>query len=302
MKNLVLAGTIGAAAILAACSSGPDYSALEGSEISAAEPVKPATPARTSTPSPIPTPLPIPTSGPGSNGSPARQFFIAQVHPSLSPTCASCHSAGLNGAPVILQGDAATSYQTLDVRAMIQPNSILKTRGLHVGPALTAPQLTLVQQWLDLEAKERVGQAAPVNILEKIGDCLDEALFNVIKFEELRTQPGENEDADQCTGCKNAQCNVCHTAGDGNFYMGLGSGLDKATFVQTKQARFVSKYIGINGTTPVPSNALKLKSDSTVLDPMHYHPMFKLSGEMQKGIDDFAKAAIFAYQAGTCGK
>ena len=306
MKNVALAAAIGASAILAACSSAPDYSGLSDDGVYGPTPTSSSAPASSATAAPAggpqPPSFPIPATGPGSAASTARQFFIDQVYPSLNTTCASCHSTGLNGAPVFLQNVAATAYQTIDVRGMIQPNSLLAAKGVHVGPALTGPQRTLVATWLAKEASERVGQAAPVNILEKIGDCLDENLFKAIGFENLRTQPGQNENADTCTGCNKAQCNVCHTAGDGGFYMALGSGLDDTTFAKTKQAAFVIKYIGLNGTTPVPSSAIKLKSDSTVLDPMHYHPMFKLDAAMLKGIDDFAKAAIYKYLAGQCGK
>jgi hypothetical protein len=302
VNHLVLIAAVAASAALAACGAPADSSDLGLDPSSGATDQGAIVTAPPTTAVSQPTPLPVPTRGPGSNDSTARQYFIDQVYPSLQTTCASCHATGLNGAPMFLQTNAATAYQTLDVRGMIQPQSLLLNKGQHLGPMLAPAQRTLVQTWLDKEAKERVGQAAPVNILDKIGECLDQTLFDAIGFEALRTEPGDDEDADTCTGCDHVQCNRCHTAGDGNFYMAVGSGLDDTTFQKTREAQFIIKYIGLNGATPVASNAIEAKSQSTIADPMHYHPMFKITPEMQQAIATFANNAIYKYLAGQCGK
>lgn len=305
MKSIVLVAAIVASGLAAACSSAPDYSGLQGGTEQDQAPVvaAPTPPVTTTTsPSTQPTPLPVPPSGPGSTQSSARQFFMDKVYPSLNTTCASCHATGANGAPVFLQSNAATAYQTMDGRGMIQSQSVLLTKGQHLGPAMSATQLDLVKQWLDLEAKERVGQAAPVNILDKIGGCLSQGLFDAIGFEDLKTTPRQGEDPNTCTGCNNTPCSHCHTGGDGNFYMAVGSGIDNTTFEHTKQAQYIVKYIGLNGTQPVASNALALKSQSTQTDAMYLHPMFKITPQMQAKIDQFVQSAIVAYNQNLCGK
>lgn len=247
---------------------------------------------------------PIPAAGPGSADSVARKFFIEKVFPTLG-TCNVCHATGNLGAPKFLAQDPAVAYQAVDVHALIVDQSLLLTKGTHGGgaaPALDANQTKLVVEWLALESKERVGQAAPVNILEKIGACLDQTLFDAVKFQDLRTTRRDNENANNCTGCNNAPCRTCHTGGDGNFYMAAGSTLDKNTFAESQKAKFIVKYIGLNGTTPVPSNAIQLKSDATVTDRPYSHPMYTIPAEMKTRLDAFVTTAITKYQNKQCGQ
>jgi len=247
---------------------------------------------------------PVPTSGPGSMNSPARLFFISDVYPKLA-VCVNCHANGTLGAPGFLGKDAPSSYAGLDARGLIQQNSLFVTKGTHAAGAaapLDATQLAAVNQWLAMEAQERVGQAAPVNILEKMGDCLDEALFNAIQFQNLRTTRRENENANTCTGCNQAPCRTCHTGGDGNFYMSVGSVLDTATFAETKTPKYIVKYLGLNGTTPVSSNAIALKGQATTTDKPYSHPMYTINAEMQTRIDAFVNNAITKYNAKQCGQ
>jgi hypothetical protein len=250
------------------------------------------------------TPMPIPTAGPGSASSPARTFFIDKVFPTLS-VCVTCHATGNLGAPRFLAQDAPSAYQGIDAHGLIQDQSQLLKQGTHAGgsaPALDANQTDLITQWLALEATERVGQAAPVNILDKIGACLDQTLFDAVEFQKLRTTKRDNENANNCTGCDNAPCRTCHTAGDGNFYMAAGSTLDQNTFSETQKAKFIIKYIGLNGTTPVASNAIKLKSDATLTDRPYSHPMFTIPDDMQQRLDTFVSTAITKYQNKQCGQ
>jgi hypothetical protein len=247
---------------------------------------------------------PVPTTGPASSTSKARQFFIDKVYPTLA-NCVACHAIGNLGAPKFLAQDAASSYAGLDGRGLIVTNSLFVSHGTHAGgaaPAMDQNQLTIATQWLAMEAEERVGQAAPVNILEKIGGCLDEALFNAIKFQDLRTTKRDNENADRCTGCDNAPCRTCHTAGDGSFYMAVGSALDQNTFTETKTSKYIVKYLGLNGTTPVASNAISLKAAATATDRAYSHPMFTIPTDMQTRLDAFVSNAITKYTAKQCGQ
>jgi len=145
VKHLVLAVTMGVSVLAAACSAAPEYNGLakyDSNESSNSALVQ--TPVATVTAPPAtqqqPTPLPVPTQGPGSAQSSARQYFIDNVYPSLNQTCGSCHASGANGAPMFLQTNAATAYQTMDGRGMIVTQSSLLTKGQHMGPALTAAE------------------------------------------------------------------------------------------------------------------------------------------------------------------
>ncbi|MFO0674458.1 MAG: hypothetical protein U0235_33415 [Polyangiaceae bacterium] len=246
----------------------------------------------------------IPASGPGSTSSAAHQFFVDKVFPSLN-VCVTCHATGNLGAPKFLATDANGAYQGIDAHGLIQDQSLLLTKGTHAGgsaPALDANQSSLITQWLALEAKERVGQAAPVNILEKMGSCLDKTLFDAIQFQQLRTTKRDNENANNCTGCNQTPCRSCHTGGDGGFYMAVGSALDQETFTESQKAKYIVKYIGLNGTTPVASNAIKLKGQATTTDRPYSHPMFTVPDDMQARIDAFVTAAITKYQNKQCGQ
>ena len=250
-----------------------------------------------------PTPVqPPPSSGPGSSGSAAHAYFVNTVYSTLA-NCTACHGTGAQGAPKMMETDATTTYSELDARGLIVTNSLLLTHGTHAGgaaPALNATQQSAVTTWLQMEATERQGTAAPVNVLEKLGGCLDQTLFNNIGLQNLKTTKRTNENANRCTGCDNAPCRVCHTAGDNGFYMALGSNIDNGTFAATKTPQYIVKYFGLNGVEPVASNAIATKSAATVTAAPYTHPMFTLTPAMQTGLDAFVNDAIGKYKAGTC--
>jgi len=250
-----------------------------------------------------PTPVePPPASGPGSTQSAAHAYFVNSVYPTLA-NCAACHSTGASGAPKMMETDATTTYQELDARGLIVNNSLLLTKGTHAAgaaPALSTQQQQVITQWLSMEAGERQGQAAPVNVLEKLGGCLSETLFNGIGLQNLRTIKRTNENANNCTGCNNAPCRVCHTAGDNGFYMALGSNIDNGTFAATKTPQYIIKYFGLNGVEPVASNAIETKSEATQTGAPYTHPMFKLTDAQKTALDAFVNDAITKYKAGTC--
>jgi hypothetical protein len=231
------------------------------------------------------------------------------VYPSIENTCGGCHNTGVDGSPKFLVAmDANTSYQNLDARGdiIVDPSqSLMLHQGAHDGgkaPALTADQTTTVTNWLTQEMQERAGQAAPVNVLSKIGACLDQTKFDAIGFQNLRTTQRQGENANNCTGCNNAPCRTCHTGGDGGFYMAVGSSLDTTTFTETQTPQYIVKYIGLNGTAPTASNALMTKSQATQTGAPYTHPMFTIPATMQTAIDDFVQDAITRYQAKQCGQ
>ncbi|WP_394838812.1 hypothetical protein LVJ94_18130 [Pendulispora rubella] len=252
----------------------------------------------------IPNQPPPPPSGPGSVESAGHKAFNASVYPKIG-RCVECHANGTAGAPKFLTTDANTSYQGLDARGLIVPNSLVLTKGSHASgaaPALDAAQSQAVQEWLTQEAADRGGQQAPENILEKMGGCLDEAKFKAIGFQNLTTTKRQGENRNNCTGCDNAKCRTCHTGGDGGFYMAAGSNLDTSTFQETKSVKYIVKYLGLNGTEPVASNAIQAKADATAKDKPYSHPLFTLKPEMKTAIDAFVNDAIAKYKAGSCGQ
>jgi hypothetical protein len=205
----------------------------------------------------------------------------------------------------MMETGADITYQELDARGLIVNNSLLLTKGTHAGgaaPALNPTQQTAVTQWLGMEATERQGQAAPTNVLASLGNCLDETLFNNIGLQTLKTTPRTGENANRCTGCDNARCSICHTGGDNGFYMALGSNIDNGTFAATKTPQYIVKYFGLNGTTPVASNAIPMKATATQTGAPYTHPMFTIPATVQAGLDAFVNDAINKYKAGTCGK
>ena len=252
---------------------------------------------------------PPPAAGPGSTTSTAHQYFVANVYPSLESTCGGCHNGGADGAPkFMVANDANATYSNLDARANViveAASSQLLKQGSHdsgKAPALTADQTTKINTWLADEATERVGKAAPVNVLSKIGSCLDQTKFDAIGFDKLATTKRNGENANNCEGCNNAPCRTCHTGGDGGFYMAAGSGLDKTTFAKSQTTPFIAKYLGLNGTTPVASNAIMTKSQATQTGAPYSHPMFTLSPAMQTSLDAFVNDAITKYQNKQCGQ
>ncbi len=252
---------------------------------------------------------PPPTSGPGATTGAAHQYFDANVYPSLETTCGGCHNGGADGAPkFMVASDATKTYSNLDARGDIivdASTSQLLKQGAHdsnKAPALTPDQVTKINTWLTTEAMERVGMAAPVNVLSKIGTCLDQTKFNAIGFDKLLTTQRKTENANNCTGCNQAPCRTCHTGGDGGYYNAMGSGLDQTTFAKTQTAPFISKYIGLNGTTPVPSNAIMTKSQATQTGAPYSHPMFTLSATQQTALDAFVTDAITKYTNKQCGQ
>jgi hypothetical protein len=236
----------------------------------------------------------------------AKELFTTSVHGELNGSCAACHTAG--PAPV---------WISKDVEGYVTMTSTLLTKGPHGngGGTLTNAQTSLLMRWIDLEMKER-GDKAPPSILSKLGDCLDAAKFEAIGFKALKTvtRTAKNnpnaytENANACTGCKPVECSACHSADPGSgFLMAVGNDILEAdhTFRESKSTTppYIQKYLGldVNGT-PIPSKAIKIKSESTIQAKPYTHPMYVLTPQMDAAIDAFVNDAIAKYNAGQCGK
>ena len=64
---------------------------------------------------------------------------------------------------------------------------------------------------------------------------------------------------------------------------------------------YVIQYFGLNGTTPVPSNAIMLKQTAVATGPAYSHPMFVMSDDMTNKLNTFVNDAIMNYNNKTCG-
>ena len=245
----------------------------------------------------------------------AKEHFLRNVHTSIATTCGACHTAG-PGPAWTVPADGEKSYSLQFQRGYVSKMSAILAKGPHSGgPALTNEQASTYLTWVELEMKER-GDKAPDSVLEKLGGCLDAAKFKAINLQNLVTTPRnadnnpqkETEDANACTGCNNAPCSTCHSSDPGSgFILALGNELfpEDHTLKETKSSSppYIQKYFGLDPTgAPIPSKAIKAKSDATVKTGKAYsHPMYTLTPEMEKAIDAFVDDAIKKYKAGSCG-
>lgn len=247
-----------------------------------------------------------PTPTPGVANSTAKQFFFDSVHPSLATSCGTCHDAQGPGPAWMFRNDKDKTYVTFENLGYIAKPSRIETKGVHnggTGPALTAAQGTMLNQWIDQELAAR-GNKAPVNIKAALGGCMNLQLFNAIGLAQLRTIRRNNENANNCTGCNNAPCMTCHSSDPATgVIIAYGNNNVPAnhTFEMAKQVPFMDIVIGTNGTEIVGSKKLAVKADATAKDKPYTHPMYAISTEMQGRIDAFAADVAAKYKAGQCG-
>jgi mono/diheme cytochrome c family protein len=250
------------------------------------------------------------TPPPGVSDNSAKAYFVANVYPLLMTTCGSCHVApGSDGAPPWLSSASASdAYTMIEGRGYIDlSTSLLLKKGAHEGPALTTAESTAISQWLTLEQQVR-GNATPINLLAKLGDCLDPTLFTAIGLDKIQTTPRKTENTDRCTGCNKAYCQNCHEQGEYDMVSNDGK-LGVSTIKQLQAnatgsdgSYLIEKYITTNGTTLVPATAITEKSTVTQTGPAYSHPMFVVSTDMTAAITAFAQDAITKYNAKTCGQ
>jgi mono/diheme cytochrome c family protein len=244
---------------------------------------------------------------PGVTSGTGKEFFLKSVAPELNAACGSCHTSGSAGAPVFLNADANLSYGLVENRGYIMTGSILVRKGAHLGPALTANQAKIVNDWVALEIGVR-GNKAPTNIFSKLGTCVDVAKFAEIRLDNLRTIRRTNENANNCTGCNAALCSTCHKEGEAGFHSnfgGLGTLTSKALQENAQSAEgvfFISKYVATNGTALTAATGLKDKAAATATDQPYGHPLYQVSPEMDTALQAFAQDVITKYNAKQCGQ
>jgi hypothetical protein len=294
MKSLAILPALGLAAVFA-CSSSQPTSEDEPEPIPATN----LTGAPTST-----TPGPSAPSTPVKPTRTARDFFDKEVIPNLS-VCGSCHNLGISntGAPGFYSNaDRGLAYRTMEARGYIDPQTQLKRRGEHAGPRLTDQQRKVITDWIDLEGAERGGKF-PSALLSTLGKCLDKATFDAIQLDALRTQRRQGENANQCTGCDNGPCQMCHQQGEAGFLVNSGN-LSAKSFEALKDnqrsaegAILLQKFITISGGELAPSTALADKGKAAAAGPDYSHPKYVIAPQIQTAIDNFAKASIAKYKA-----
>lgn len=269
---------------------------------------------------------PAPTSNTPSGSVPTnseegKAYFTKEVFPFLNTKCAGCHTgpSGAGNPYWTASGDAVKTYDLVYKNGYAVDNSRIIVKGVHSGggaPALDATEKGKFMTWL---SKETTSGTKPTqqNVLEKFGGCFDEAKFNAIGFQNLRTirrQTGNNpnnynENANNCTGCDNAPCRSCHTFDKvTGFVMAFGANnvSPNYTFEQTKllSPPYIRQYVATDATgAPVLNPGIKTKSINTVEKAKAYeHPMYKISPTMEANIQAFVQDAIDKYKAGSCGK
>jgi hypothetical protein len=249
----------------------------------------------------------------GNSPSDARTFYIQNVDPVLRPVCGTCHIAGTNGATVWM---AQTPDQTYSLILGVQnPLSQLVTKGAHEGPALTAAQAAIVQQWLTLVGMASGGEGGAPKVtlgqaLQQFGNCMD-----LTKFTD-RTQYGVSAaDIARQQTTKGGTCNACHNTGDGGFWASYGTvqGMDmvQVMFQNTQAYPYDLKWIA--GTVDqndqfkdlVPSNAIvnkgALASQCAQMNNGNpCHPQFQLDPAVVSAINDFVQSTLDKWHNGTC--
>jgi hypothetical protein len=209
----------------------------------------------------------------------------------------------------MMDSPADKTYSELDALGLVQQNSLLLTKGSHdsgKAPALTTQEQSDITNWLSQEAASTSGGSTPTNVLAAIAACATESDYVAIPWATLRTQPRTTENPNKCTACNNNLCASCHSGGEQGFFMDVGTAFDptgtvayQQTFQQTSTT-LVTMYFGLNGTSPVASNALANKATAVAAGPAYSHPMFVIPAAVTTALTTFVNDAITNYNNPTC--
>jgi cytochrome c5 len=88
---------------------------------------------------------------PAPSGGAVNTVFKSKVYSAVQATCESCHLAGVGGAPIFFGDDDAATYALFKQKGYHLPNNAFLNKPVHNGPALTAEQKTLVNEWIAAE-------------------------------------------------------------------------------------------------------------------------------------------------------
>jgi len=156
------------------------------------------------------------------SGNAGRDYFEANVSPFVQTACASCHD-GANvdeyGGPDFLGNGMESYYDTLvansDMVSASPESSRLITRGVHVGPALTASQYDTALIWLQMEADARYGGSGGFEgptaeeLVAKFASCMTITDWTATGMDTVALQQTLN----------GTSCHGCHQSGVGANYM-----------------------------------------------------------------------------------
>lgn len=260
------------------------------------------------------------TSGTGvvNTDSPARKYYVANVHPALSAgtqPCAACHTTGMSGAPLFMNTDPEKSYTATEAMPgliSLPESSLLLLHGVHTGPAMSATQMSTVNTWLNMEATERGlnmtggststsgsssssggGPAKPTDLtsaLALFAKCMN---INDWLAAGLANLPKANTNNNQ------GQCMACHIQGEGgNWLDGNNTNL---TFDKQKEFPYVKRWVSgtydmngaFTGLKAVPREYLKAKEAATCDKAKEAcHPTFTLNATLMTGIDTFISKTL----------
>ena len=173
----------------------------------------------------------------------AKDFYVQNVHPTLEAACGGCHASGASSAPVFLNADALLSYAKLDsYGGMIMPKetSKLPNHGPHTGPAMPDALKLTVNQWLDLEVKERglkTGGPTVDQVMQQFGSCITLAEFTA-------TPAGKSvADIPNIQTQNRGPCQSCHTSGGANFWASSAQGGAQIDYQNNQKTPFLYKLV-----------------------------------------------------------
>jgi cytochrome c553 len=243
-------------------------------------------------------------------GASAKDFYISSVHDSLAATCNECHATGDNGGPIFMAELADASYNALvgfsPSLIAIPENSNLILHGEHTGPALTAAQIPVVSQWLDMEAEER-GLVGGGDDPPPSGPTLQEALqgfADCMSYENWLATGMDNTAASQT---QFGDCNGCHAQGEAGYIANKINDMDM--FAQSREFPFVKKYVsgtvnengafaGLVAANRVINKGLEAGDCDPEID--NCHPVYSLSPTNLAAVEQFVSITMELYENGGC--
>jgi hypothetical protein len=239
----------------------------------------------------------------------AHAYYVSTVHPALSQVCTSCHNQDNQvGAPAFLDFDAELSYQILKSypNVIAQPvDSILMTKGVHSGPALSGDQSEVVAKWLTMELNEGgnvdpsttattttgAGPDKPTleELLEKFASVMDYDIWVATGMDTFPQQQTNGE----------GPCQSCHNAGAGALWL---SADPLETFEKNKQFPYIMRLVTpiYEGSDPVDlamSNRLINKGIEPCAQPPICHPKYTLTAENKAALEDFVSGTLEKFHA-----
>ncbi len=157
--------------------------------------------------------------------------------------------------------------------------------------------------------------ASPSTLFE-ISSCIadDPEIFAGLAQElnRLRTQKRPGENANNCTGCSQAPCSICHAENMGGFFV---PNLNKPWTASLKEViridsdrnsgmpfTFAKTYFTQERSYYLPINKIKIKADVTSSGRPYGHPNFILPAEFNQALDAFTASIAKKVNAGLCKK